>query len=333
MKALGLRLGVIAIAAFAASVAGAEPRTAAAVLESLGFEDGALADARAGRVVSRAIQESGRNEVGAAVAMIVDVPPERVRDRVRAVGLSELDPSVMAHGSIGKPATAASFAGLRIPPAELDRLARAAPGGDLNLATEEIAALADAAPNGPEAVGDRFRELLAKRVEAYRARGLAGIAPYARASNASTSPGDALRAALEASTVLHRFAPAAHEALSRYPQALPAGFEERFSWALVDVQDRPAVVLVHRLVGPVDGGTLVAERQFYASQGFDALQVVIGVLPIEGDGQPGSAVIYSNRTSSAQAARFGRMAQSIGRRMLVAEVTRFFEAIRKTIGG
>jgi hypothetical protein len=155
------------------------------------------------------------------------------------------------------------------------------------------------------------------------------MAPYARGGGAATRPGDALRAALDAAAILERRAPRMHAALAGYPQGVAPGFDDRFEWALLDVQGRPAVVLIHRLVGDEAGGTVVAERQFYASQGFNALQILVGLVPV----QEGTAVFYVNRTSSDQAARFGRMAQGMGRRVLVGEVTRFFEAARKAVGG
>jgi len=309
----------------AASRAQDQPPTAAGVATALGFDAAAIRRAQAGEVVSRSIQESSGREIGAVVAMIVKAPVSRVRTRILSKGTADLDPAVLSTGRIQLPATAASFAALRIPPAELARLAEAAPGSDLNLSTEEIAALRAAAPNGQAAVGDAYRGLLAARVEAYRARGLAGIAPYARARGTNTSAADALRVALEAETAVRRLAPHFYDALAAYPAALPAGYEDQFSWALVDVQGRPTVVLIHRLAGTRGDATGVAERHFYASQGFNALQIVIGLFPVT----EGTAVLYTNRTNTDQVATFGRMAQSIGRRMLVAEVTQFFQAAQR----
>jgi hypothetical protein len=129
--------------------------------------------------------------------------------------------------------------------------------------------------------------------------------------------------------VLERFAPGFHAALARYPQAVPPGAKESFSWALLDVQDRPTVVLVHRLLGEIGADAVQVERQFYASQGFDALQIVAGALPVA----EGTVLLYANRTSTDQAARYGRMAQSIGRRMLLSEVKQHFAAVREDLGG
>jgi len=334
---MGCRLIVVACAAAALTLgvpasrtqAQGGPPSAAEVAAALGFDAAAIRNAQAGQIVSRSIEESSRNEIGAAIAMLVRAPTSRVHALVKDAGFAELDPSVQAHGRIQVPATAASFAGLRIPPAELERLARAEAGGDLNLSTDEIAALRAAAPQGPEALGDTYRGLLAARVEAYRKSGLAGIAPYARAGGASTSPADALRSALGAETALQKFAPAFHAALASYPEHVPSGFDDRFYWALIDVQGRPAVVLIHRLVSTRGDVIGISERQFYVSQGYNALQVLVGLFPA----QDGTAVIYTNRTSSDQVARFGRMAQSIGRRTLVAEVTRFFTAVQKAALG
>jgi len=319
---------ILALALAAPAWGQAGPTSVKDVAADLGFDAAAIRRAQAGEIVSRSIQESSRSEIGAAVAMLVKAPAERLRDRIAGAGFVDLDPSVLAHGRIQLPATAASFAGLRIPPAELERLANAAPGDELNLSSEEIAALRAAAPQGAEAVGDAWRGLLAARVEAYRRNGLAGIAPYARSNGRSTSAADALRSATDAAVVLRKRAPSFHAALASYPKEM-AGSDERFSWALVDVQGRPAVVLLHRLLGSEGDAVVLADRQLYVSQGYNALQIVVALLPV----QEGTAVIYVNRTHSDQAARFGRVAQGMGRRMLVGEVTRFFEAARQAAGG
>lgn len=295
------------------------------VATALGFDGRAIRDAQAGRVVSRSLQESSRSEIGAAVAMIVRAPVGPLQERLLGQGFADLDPAVQAQGPIQVPATAQSFAALRIPPAELTRLSQAQAGDDLNLSTEEIASLRAAAPNGAEAVGDAYRGLLAARVEAYRARGPAGIAPYARARGGSVSAGDALRSALQAENAVRTYVPAFHVALAGSPPRLPAGFEERYLWSLVDVQGRPAVALIHRVVsGPGEVAGL-GDRHFYASHGYNALQILVGFFPVQG----GTAVLYTNRTHTDQVGRFGRMAQSIGRRMLVAEVTQLFEAVQR----
>lgn len=323
------------LAAFAFALALAAPPpahaqpTADEIATALGFDSGAIDRARNGQIVSRSIQESGRNEIGAAVAMIVKAQPEALRSRIVGAEFDKLDPSRLGQGTIAVPATAASFAALTIPASELDRLSRARPGDDLNLSTEEIAALGAAAPKGKAAVADAYKGLLAARVEAYRKNGVAGIAPYARSGGRSTSPADALRAALGAEKALFAQAPRILGALESYPRNLPAGAEDLYQWALVDVQGRPAVVLIHRLVVGMGDAIGIGTRQFYASQGFNASQILAGFLPV----QEGTAVFYVNRTSSDQAARFGRTAQAIGRRMMVGEVTRFFEAARKEAGG
>jgi hypothetical protein len=138
-----------------------------------------------------------------------------------------------------------------------------------------------------------------------------------------------LRAATQASVVLGRHATAFQRALAQFPQAGLPNVRSRFHWAVLDVQDRPAVVLVHRMFGRHGDAALVAQRHFYVSRGYDALQFVVALLPVEG----GTAVIYENRTVSEQAARFGRLAQTMGRRMLVDEVRRYFEQVRAAVGG
>jgi hypothetical protein len=71
----------------------------------------------------------------------------------------------------------------------------------------------------------------ARRVQAYRSRGLAGIAPYARAGGQTRSPAEELRTATKASQKLEQYAPAAYEFLLSYPNGRLPGTEEVIRWS------------------------------------------------------------------------------------------------------
>ena len=68
----------------------------------------------------------------------------------------------------------------------------------------------------PSAVEATLRSTLLARVDAYRTRGLAGIAPYALANGKRRSPADELRTATQATKQLAKHAPAAFKLLLDY---------------------------------------------------------------------------------------------------------------------
>ena len=69
----------------------------------------------------------------------------------------------------------------------------------------------------------------------------------------------------------------------------------------------------------------MAQRDFYVSHTFDALQIIIGALP---KGPDRSVIIYANRTYTEQVASFGSgAAHSIGRKIMVKEVRTMIESI------
>ena len=198
----------------------------------------------------------------------------------------------------------------------------ATPGGELNLSAEEIAAFRKlGAGAAPSVVQAQVRSALLARLSAYRARGLAGIAPYAR-GDGERSPADELRTASRAAKVLERYAPAAYQLLLSYPDAKPPGMEETFRWAHFDADGTPTLALTHLMLVPDGDAWIALERQFYVSTGYNAEQAVAAFLPSEA----GTVVIYANRTSTDQITGIGgRAKRSIGSKALASQLETLFD--------
>ena len=80
----------------------------------------------------------------------------------------------------------------------------------------------------------------------------------------------------------------------------------------------------------VDNGLVLISRTFYAGHSFNASLSGAGVLPVE----QGSAVFYTNRTSSDQVAGFMQgMCHEMGRGMMRDALIESFEAIRARLNG
>jgi hypothetical protein len=232
---------------------------------------------------------------------------------------------------ISTPATAADFAKLKLAPdAEKQASAyrNAKPGDDLNLSAEEIAAFAKLGKDASVAsIEEQIRANLVARVEAYRARGLSGIAPYAR-KDGQRSPAEELRIASKASGSLKTHLPALYELLQSYPQGKPAGAKEIFRWTLMEAHGVPTVTLTHGLLAPEGDSWISIQRQFYVSTGYNCEQALAAFLPV----QTATVVAYGNRTSTDQVAGFGGGAKrSIGSRMLASQLQGLFEKLRTTV--
>jgi hypothetical protein len=163
-----------------AVAAGASAIDTKTTLSKLGFPADTQQQVLAGQFVETALPTASERDLNVGIAFLVKQPPETLARSVREQMLLErVDPGTIAYGKFDGDGTMAQLAGLKLTPAQQKTYADAKPGDALNLSSEELAALSAA---GKDAAGiqDKVRELLLARYRAYRAKGLAGIAPYAR---------------------------------------------------------------------------------------------------------------------------------------------------------
>lgn len=321
-----------ALLGFVAPVSGAELPETAALLADLGLTQDEIAQIQAGQLVRHALQPASERELVAGLAFEVPVSPSQLVANSKRDLLDRVDPNMIAFAVVSAPASSADFAKFTLQPDAQKRAqayASAQPGSDLNLSAEEIAAFrALGSGAAPSAVEPQVRSALQARVQAYRARGLAGIAPYARAGGESRSAAEELRTATQASKKLAQYAPAAYQALLSYPEAKPPGTEEIFRWSHFDAHGTPTVVLTHVLLVPDGEAWIVAQRQFYVSTGYNAEQALAAFLPTA----KGSVVVYANRTSTDQITGFGGGAKrSIGSKLLASQLEAMFEKARAQV--
>ena len=169
-----------------------------------------------------------------------------------------------------------------------------------------------------------------ERIAAYQARGMAGIAPYAREGGKTAEPQQELLTATNALQVLSQKMPQVFQAFAKYPQGDPGQLEHRFYWLKQMIQDRPTFVLSHRCVHVDPPLAFLAERQFYVGQSYNSLQVVVGLFPLEGK----TLVFYLNRTSTDQVAGFMQGTRhSMGRKIMAKEIRAHLGELRQKAGG
>jgi len=329
MRLSFVTLPVVFVLVCLAMSARAELPPADTLLADVGFSAAEIADIKAGKIVNKSLAGAHERDLASAFAFYVNVPPAELVKSLKDGLMGKVDPNEIARGTISPAGAIADFATLALKPdadSRAKRYASAKGGSDLNLSTDEIAAFnklgASAAVADVEA---QIRQALLARYQAYRAKGLAGIASYDRGSGESRSVADDLRKSLDAAKNLKKYAPAAYTAMMSYPSAQPAGTEDGFRWVHLKAHDVPTIVLAQGLFVPDGDGFLVLQRQFYVSEGFNGEQAVAAFLPAQG----GTVVVYSNHTSTDQVAGFGGGAKrSIGSKLMASELEGIFTKLQ-----
>jgi hypothetical protein len=308
----------------AVSSARAELPDAVTLLGDLGLSAAEITKVQAGELVRHDVKPASERELTAGLAFGSKSAPNDLVGKSSQDLLDRVDPSVSAFGAVGSGGIA-DFAKLKLGADQAASYTGATPGGSLNLSTAEIAAFTALGASAPvAAVEQQVRQALLDRVQAYRTKGLAGIAPYAR-SDGQRSAGDELRIATEASKPLAQYAPSAYQALLSYPGGKPAGARESFHWTQFDAHGTPTISLTHMLLIPDGDAWIAVQRQFYVSTGYNSEQAVAAFLPA----QSGTIVVYGNRTSTDQITGFGGgTKRSLGSRLLGEQLESMFTRAR-----
>jgi hypothetical protein len=299
----------------------------------LGFEKPDIDRLIQGEIVGRNLKEDSKKELALAVAMVVKAPFAEVSDWIQKGEIDDVDQTILSHGAIPDGAVSAqSLASLKLDSGELDRLLMVEPGSDFNLSQPEIEKLegiVKANASAPiarqqEAIAQGYREILAQRVSAYRKGGLAGIASYTRGGD-EAHPGKELSLAVEEMKFVAKRAPTFYRAFKNFPADASPSAESLFTWQVQSIQERPTVVLVHRIIEKHEEFSVGGRREYFVGQSFNSLQLIAGAFPFGED----TLIFYTNRTFTDQVAGFGSGTKhTVGRKMMLGEVEKLFESIR-----
>jgi hypothetical protein len=333
-----MSLGLVILAA---PTGAAELMTASQVAQALGFDRAAEQKLLAGEIVTAEREETTAKQLAVSIGMLMKGDLDALSTAVLDGQTLQANPAILGFGRIDPGAPETGLAGVAYTAAEVGeirKLLEAEAGEEFNLSADELARLHElTAGYDPEraddpaaiaAVNDAYRSILAGRLQAYLAHGLAGIAPYDRGGEVS-DPTEELRAAAEASQLLQRAAPEIYRGLLDYPEDQPADVQHAFFWVKVTANDRPAFSLEHRMVQRRRDGLVLVSCTFYAGHSFNASLAGAGALPVQG----GNAVFYTNRTSSDQVAGFMQgMRHEMGRSIMRDALVKSFRAIRTKLG-
>ncbi len=299
------------------------------VLDALRFPGDTWTRVEAGGFVEVALPVLSDRDLNIGIAFLVakQSPAALARTVRREKRVLHADPNVIAYGDFKGEGTAGELDGFRLTPAQLKAFIHAAPGDDINLSPDEIAAL-HAAGGDAHAVEDAVHALLLARYRAYHSRGLAGIAPYARAGFAISASDDlaAVNGGARATQILST---KLYDLLDHYPDDLPPDFEENLYWVQFRAHGADTVALEHVFNATFDETAVLVQRQYYVSAGYNAEQAIAGFLPADG----GTLVIYTNHASTDQVAGFGGDAKrTIGRTFMARQLEMVFETTRAGLG-
>jgi hypothetical protein len=196
------------------------------VLQELNLSDSDRADIRQGKIVKWSATEGSDRELALGIVLLAKTKATNFVELFREASAYKEEKSVTAHGEIAGDGTLADFAGVKLEPngeKEAVRYLEAEPGEELNLDAKEIAAfraLKSAVGKGAvsaEEVEALVRQTLLSRYQAYRAKGLAGIAPYERAGGRRLQASEELSLSIKQTKLLAKYAPSVHTALLNYP--------------------------------------------------------------------------------------------------------------------
>ncbi len=346
-------LAVVALALIAASgVRGAEPEgkrpttylTAEALLERAVLTRPQLDALHEGKVVAVGFPRLELTPEQLAATLLVLVPakvPDVAAKIVNRTSL-QVQQRETAYDLEGQADDALRMAVVLGPEdaAEVERLLRIRPGDEFNFSIEEIgwfqAAKADLSRgasrygSAAEAMTATLRRVLQTRYQAYRARGLDGVAPYDRGKEGYVDPAEALRVALDSIHVLRGYFPEFYIAFREYPEEGADAYTHRHRLIRGMTQGRRAFVLAHWMVDINENYALIAERQYYVTHTYDTLQNMIACLPYRG----GTLVGLLNQTFTGKVAGFARgIRHDIGRSRIQETIRPLFELLRNAFAG
>jgi len=311
----------------ALDIARAEP-TADEVLTSSGLSASDKANVTSGQFVNVSLKGVSERDLAFAMAFLVKTPPDALAKQIVTGELITADSQVKTFGELSGAGSLADFAKLTLTADEAKALANAKAGDALNLSASEIAAFKALAGSPPTAVQEQLRRMLLARYQAYRASGLARIAPYDRGSGRTSEPAADLRKASQATQGLQKYLPAFQKVLLDYPKATLPGMEEKFFWVKSLIHDEMTYILAHVMVAADGAARVVARREYYVSTGYNAEQSVAGLLPVAG----GTVVLYMTHAFTDQVAGSGgSVKRSIGSRVMADQMKAIFENSRKRI--
>lgn len=285
-----------------------------------------------GGIVSYPLRERAGNEVAMGLLITVPQPVDRVGEVLSRGRLFLPDPNAQRSGGMDALDERSVFAD---DPEEALRYLEAERGDQFNLSQPELRELhalrsrlagADDDTRRRQAA-HHYRELLSERWQAYRARGLSGIAPYARAEE-NADPAAELRPAARSHEFVNRYFPDLQLAWAKYPIPLRTGISETFLWLVRRIEDRPTPILLHWMAQTQPWGAVIAAREYYVGHSYNSSETLAGCLAYRG----GTLIFYEIRSFTDQVTGLAsELKHGIARQRLKDEMVERVEWLRESL--
>lgn len=307
------------------------------IVTTLKFDQDQLTSLNKGEIVAFEVAEASKKELAVGLSVYLAAPPEKLVAFFKQGDLATIDPDVVTYREIMQSDTN-PFKEFIFTPDQRDEarnLLMVTAGEQFNLSAEEIKSFAALQKDSADwnetdliaAVSRHYQQILLQRLQAYRKRGLTGIAPYAR-NEAEANPAEELRIAATGSKLLAHFSPALQQFWLNYPAPLPPHTEERFFWLNRQVDSRPAAILSHRALFSSGTASVIITRQFFVGHSYNSSHLIVGCLPY----RDGSIVFYTHRTSTDQVTGLGNhLKRSIGREQMKDQMMVNLNGLRSAI--
>jgi hypothetical protein len=273
------------------------------------------------------IHEVSDREIAVVIACLVKGSSEDALAPFLGDTLPFDETHLQGQGRINTASPGASFSAISLGNNDRDEVQHyldVEPGYGLNLSGDEMAALqALRGAAEPARVEALLEEILHARYQAYRKNGLAGAKPYAREKGAAVSPGQELRKTEENMQGLHELYPDFHNAWLSYPRKLPEDIVgDDYFWVKLNIEERPAFILSHRLASRNADMHLVGIRDYYVSHFFDVSQRVAVVTRLDsGD----DILIYVERAWVDYWSGLASLRKKVGRKVMQTQMEHLLE--------
>ncbi len=248
---IGYRMILILALSGNFSVSAANMPDSQELIQQLGIQQQDLASLNQGEIVFFNVAESDEKELAVGAATYLPAAPSKIIGFIKNKGLASIDTAVTARGTIPTRAKMNTFKGFGFSAGkdEAASFLAATAGSQFNLSSQEFQTIKAANSGQTDAASQTYRKILLQRWQAYRKKGLKGIATYDLGDGKEANPGEEQRKATQDSKVLTQYFPKLYKALLNYPSPLSPGAEEKFFWLNREVQNGQFATVNH-MEGP-----------------------------------------------------------------------------------
>jgi len=202
-------------------------------------------------------------------------------------------------------------------------------GDAFNLSSDEISIwrkMASQTTDDPAATAASFyKKVFAERLNDYREKGILSIPSY-RDSRGVVDITEDFEQGTQRLTMLQRWFPSFYSEFLNYPKVSQQGYTNRFNWIKDGLDDRPVLILEHQMVKEDENLSLIADWQYFISQGLDALQAETICLPYN----EGTLIMLDAQTFTGRVTGFGStISHKIGRYQMERHIRPLFETLKK----